>query len=124
VTDDRLGQGDRHERSADHATLLPELVAHLRTNRTALREQWAKRITDARLLSAMTAQEVFTEVTSVYDNYVAVLETGSVEDCAATPATCPSGSSRPNSAAATAPRRVLITAGRSRPTRPGFETRS
>jgi len=59
---------------------LPELVAHLRTNRTALREQWAKRITDARLLSAMTAQEVFTEVTSVYDNYVAVLETGSVEE--------------------------------------------
>jgi rsbT co-antagonist protein RsbR len=45
-----------------------------------LREQWAKRITDARLLSAMTAQEVFTEVTSVYDNYVAVLETGSVEE--------------------------------------------
>jgi rsbT co-antagonist protein RsbR len=80
VTDDRLGQGDRHQRSADHATLLPELVAHLRTNRTALREQWAKRITDARLLSAMTAQEVFTEVTSVYDNYVAVLETGSVEE--------------------------------------------
>ena len=28
----------------------------------------------------MTAQEVFTEVTSVYDNYVAVLETGSVEE--------------------------------------------
>ena len=36
--------------------------------------------TDARLLSAMTAQGVFTEVTSVYDNYVAVLETGSVEE--------------------------------------------
>ena len=28
----------------------------------------------------MTAQEIFTEVTSVYDNYVAVLETGSVEE--------------------------------------------
>jgi rsbT co-antagonist protein RsbR len=28
----------------------------------------------------MTAQGVFTEVTSVYDNYVAVLETGSVEE--------------------------------------------
>jgi rsbT co-antagonist protein RsbR len=68
------------EESSQQGALLPELVSHLQTNRTSLREQWAKRITDARLLSAMTAQEVFTEVTSVYDNYVAVLETGSVEE--------------------------------------------
>jgi rsbT co-antagonist protein RsbR len=80
VNDDRPEPGDGQQLSTDHATLLPELVAHLQTNRTSLREQWAKRITDARLLSAMTAQEVFTEVTSVYDNYVAVLETGSVEE--------------------------------------------
>jgi rsbT co-antagonist protein RsbR len=59
--------------------LLPELVAHLRANRTRLRQQWAERITQAHLLSAMTAQEVFSEATSVYDNYVEVLETGSVE---------------------------------------------
>ncbi len=59
--------------------LLPELVAHLRANRTRLRQQWAERITEAHLLSAMTAQEVFSEATSVYDNYVEVLETGSVE---------------------------------------------
>ena len=44
-----------------------------------LRQQWAERITEAHLLSAMTAQEVFSEATSVYDNYVEVLETGSVE---------------------------------------------
>ena len=31
-------------------TLLHELVAHLRDERTALREEWARRITDARLL--------------------------------------------------------------------------
>jgi rsbT co-antagonist protein RsbR len=68
------------EESSEHGVLLPELVAHLQTNRTSLRKAWAQRITDARLLSAMTAQEVFTEVTSVYDNYVAVLETGSVEE--------------------------------------------
>jgi rsbT co-antagonist protein RsbR len=60
-------------------TLLPELVAHLRANRTRLRQEWAERITQAHLLSAMTAQEVFSEATSVYDNYVEVLETGSVE---------------------------------------------
>src|ERR1700741_4467827 len=59
--------------------LLTELVAHLRQNRTQLREEWARRITESRLLMAMTQEEVFAEATSVYDNYVAVLETGSVE---------------------------------------------
>ncbi|MGI8901758.1 MAG: STAS domain-containing protein [Nocardioides sp.] len=60
--------------------MLPELVAHLRENRSALRQEWASRITDAHLLSSMTSQEVFSEATSVYDNYVEVLETGSVEE--------------------------------------------
>jgi rsbT co-antagonist protein RsbR len=59
--------------------LLRELVAHLRENRTQLREEWARRITDAQLLTAMTPEEIFSEATSVYDNYVEVLETGSVE---------------------------------------------
>jgi rsbT co-antagonist protein RsbR len=59
--------------------LLPELVAHLRRNRTPLREEWARRITNAQLLTAMTPEEIFSEATSVYDNYVEVLETGSVE---------------------------------------------
>src|SRR5437870_9186924 len=59
--------------------LLPELVAHLRENRSVLREEWARRIREARLLTAMTDEEMFIEVTSVYDNYVEVLETGSVE---------------------------------------------
>lgn len=59
--------------------LLRELVAHLRQNRTQLREEWARRITDAQLLTAMTKEEIFSEATSVYDNYVEVLETGSVE---------------------------------------------
>lgn len=60
-------------------SLLPQLVEHLRQNRTGLREEWARRITDARLLTAMTPEEIFSEATSVYDNYVEVLETGSVE---------------------------------------------
>jgi rsbT co-antagonist protein RsbR len=59
--------------------LLPELVAHLRDRRTQLREQWANRITNAHLLSAMTDEEIFSMATSVYDNYMEVLETGSVE---------------------------------------------
>jgi rsbT co-antagonist protein RsbR len=68
------------EEQVNHPQLLPELVSHLRNNRAGLREQWASRIADAHLLSTMTAQEIFTEATSVYDNYVEVLETGSVEE--------------------------------------------
>jgi rsbT co-antagonist protein RsbR len=67
------------QRGAGAEALLPELVAHLRDQRTTLRQEWATRITQAHLLSTMTAQEVFSEATSVYDNYVEVLETGSVE---------------------------------------------
>src|SRR5258708_2661698 len=63
----------------DKAHLLSELVAHLRQKRTQLREEWAKRIRDAQLLTSMTKEEVFSEATAVYDNYVEVLETGSVE---------------------------------------------
>jgi rsbT co-antagonist protein RsbR len=65
--------------SENSAVLLRELVAHLRQNRTQLREEWARRITGAELLTAMTKEEIFSEATSVYDNYVEVLETGSVE---------------------------------------------
>ncbi len=67
------------EVTAGDDLLLPELVAHLREHRTQLRREWANRITDESLLSAMTPQEIFSEATSVYDNYVGVLETGSVE---------------------------------------------
>jgi rsbT co-antagonist protein RsbR len=59
--------------------LLHQLVEYLRQERSALREEWARRIMDAQLLRAMTAQEIFSEVTAVYDNYVTALETGSVE---------------------------------------------
>jgi rsbT co-antagonist protein RsbR len=67
------------ETSAADGYLLPELVAHLRVNRNRLREQWAHRVTEANLLEAMTPQEMAAETTLVYDNYVEVLETGSVE---------------------------------------------
>ncbi len=61
------------------AALLRELVAHLRQNRTQLREEWARRITEAQLLTAMSKEEIFAEATALYDNYVDVLETGAVE---------------------------------------------
>jgi rsbT co-antagonist protein RsbR len=61
------------------ASLLRELLAHLRDESAQLREEWVARIDDARLLGVMTAEELYSEVTAVYDNYVDALETGSVE---------------------------------------------
>ena len=74
---DQAQQAD--EAQNEHDRLLSELVAHLRDNREHLREQWTDRITGARLLSAMTPEEIFSEATSIYDNYVEVLETGSTD---------------------------------------------
>ena len=67
------------ENARPASVLLRELVAHLRDNRTQLREEWARRITEAKLLTAMTKDEIFAEATSVYDNYVEALETGTFE---------------------------------------------
>jgi rsbT co-antagonist protein RsbR len=61
------------------AALLAELVAYLREHRPELREAWVERITEAQLLRVMSSEEVFTEMTAVYDNYVDALETGSIE---------------------------------------------
>src|SRR5687768_15838165 len=63
----------------DEDQLLPQLVAHLREHRTRLRQEWSQRIQESGLLHAMTPNEMAAETTSVYDNYVEVLETGSVE---------------------------------------------
>jgi rsbT co-antagonist protein RsbR len=72
------------DRSADHhaddaSSRLQELVAYLRDNRTELREEWARRISEAELLDVMSDEEIFSEATEVYDNYVDALETGSIE---------------------------------------------
>jgi rsbT co-antagonist protein RsbR len=73
------GRSNTEQAGTEDHLLLPELVAHLRENRTGLRREWANRITGSHLLTSMTPQEIFSEATSVYDNYVGVLETGSVE---------------------------------------------
>lgn len=73
------GGGTPGQSAESTAALLRELVAHLRQNRTQLREEWVRRIIEAKLLMAMTKEEIFAEATSVYDNYVEVLESGSVE---------------------------------------------
>jgi rsbT co-antagonist protein RsbR len=76
---DAAPAGPRFPSVRDEDVLLPQLVAHLREHRTRLRQEWAGRIHEAHLLQAMTSQEMGAETTSVYDNYVEVLETGSVE---------------------------------------------
>jgi rsbT co-antagonist protein RsbR len=64
---------------AEDTSLLHQLVEYLRANRGELRERWAQRISEAELLRVMTADEIFSEVTAVYDNYVDALETGNIE---------------------------------------------
>jgi rsbT co-antagonist protein RsbR len=78
-TAERLADASPAIDRVDEDELLPQLVAHLREHRSRLREEWANRIHGAHLLEAMTPQETTDETTSVYDNYVEVLETGSVE---------------------------------------------
>ncbi len=75
----RTENDDASPLAGSSGDLLRELVAHLRQNRSQLREEWARRIREAELLTAMSQEEIFSEATSVYDNYVEVLETGSVE---------------------------------------------
>lgn len=60
-------------------SVLRELVAYLRERRSDLREEWAARITEAQLLRVMAPEEVFSEVSALYDRYVDALETGSIE---------------------------------------------
>jgi rsbT co-antagonist protein RsbR len=70
---------DASTRSGEADASLEELVAYLRAKRSELREEWASRISQAKLLGVMSQEEIFSEVTAVYDNYVDALETGSVE---------------------------------------------
>ena len=51
------------------SALLRELVALLRQNRTQLREEWARRITEAQLLTAMSKDEIFESVERFYHRY-------------------------------------------------------
>ncbi|HEU4988959.1 MAG TPA: STAS domain-containing protein [Gemmatimonadaceae bacterium] len=64
---------------SDPIPLLAEVVVHLQANRSDLRADWARRIKDARLLTAMSEQEIAAETVGVYDNYVEALETGTLD---------------------------------------------
>ena len=80
ATSDRSGLATTIRATAEDDELLQELVAYLRDNRTDLREEWARRISEANLLRVMSDEEIFSEATEVFDNYVDALETGSIEN--------------------------------------------
>jgi len=65
--------------TAPTSAVLSELVGHLKDSRDRLRQLWVQRIVEGPYLTAMTSDEIFAEATSVYDSYLEVLETGSVE---------------------------------------------
>lgn len=69
---------DQEQQYSDESwkELLIQLVAHLRQNQTQLRQEWARRITQAKLLTVMSPDEIFAEATTIYDNYVEALESG------------------------------------------------
>jgi rsbT co-antagonist protein RsbR len=56
---------------------LGEWVALLRQQRAPLREEWARRMRQSRLLSKLSEGKIFSEATSLFDHYVEVLESGS-----------------------------------------------
>ena len=61
------------------SSVLRELIKHLRRNRARLRESWLHRILDGQYLTAMSADEIWTETASIYDSYLEVLATGDLE---------------------------------------------
>src|SRR5258707_7288583 len=67
------------KRTEEPSEVLRGLVAHLRQNRTQLREEWVERISETRLLTAMTKDDIFAQASSVYDSYVEALETEAFE---------------------------------------------
>src|ERR671931_94371 len=77
--DGKQGSEARPRDSATDAELRTELVEYLQQNREDLREEWVRRITDGELLGVMSREEIFSEASAIYDNYVDALETGSVE---------------------------------------------
>jgi len=66
-------------RLADEAieVLLAELAADLRQNQARIRDEWARRITEAGLLTSLVEQEISALTAALCENLTRVLETGS-----------------------------------------------
>src|SRR5262245_55936641 len=69
------------QRTGPHSAegLLREIATYLRNAREELSQEWARRIQQANLLTAMSRDEILAETTTVYDQYVEAMETGNQE---------------------------------------------
>ena len=65
--------------AGNRVDLLGEWIVHLRQRRAPLREEWARRMRESKLLPRMSEEEIFYEASSLFDHYVEVLENGSDE---------------------------------------------
>jgi rsbT co-antagonist protein RsbR len=63
------------KRSVDNG-LRQELVAHFRSERNSLRQEWVHQMSAKKLLEGMTPQETEAESATIYDTCVECLETG------------------------------------------------
>ena len=61
MADQTDGAATANGDSQGSADILKELVSHLSANRTNLRQEWARRIGEAQLLTALTSEEIFEE---------------------------------------------------------------
>ena len=66
--------------AGNRVDLLGEWIAHVRQRRAPPREEWARRLRETNLFEALSEAETLSEAASLYDNYLKVLETGSVEE--------------------------------------------
>src|SRR5206468_12883916 len=75
----RIGHSRSEPSTPGSSAVLRELIRHLRRNRARLRELWLHRILDGQYLTAMSADEICAETSSMYDSYLEVLATGDIE---------------------------------------------
>ncbi len=79
MSDPRAQTVANFEARPETAGLLRDVATHLRQSRVPLREEWARRIASAQLLTAISPDELFAEVTAVYDRCVEALDAGTVD---------------------------------------------
>jgi len=79
-TKGREEQADATLAEQDREKIIKELCAHLRATREANRVLWIDRTISVDLLQAMTREEITQEAVTIYDSYIAVLETGQEDE--------------------------------------------
>ncbi len=71
---------DKVAKAGQAEKIIKELCEHLRATREHNRAVWIDKTIDIGLLQAMSREEITQEATSIYDNYIGVLETGEEQE--------------------------------------------